>query len=221
MKIQFYSIFFFTLFTFISCSEETTHGRTSFPDIRVSEYIFDSGQGYIFYPETPFEIRIEDYDENEFYSYTNIVFRGWAVAKEIKLSDDKIRTDIRDYLYDKYPGDLSIENPVTDFIREDFQNIKIYSNKDFNKVKAGESLNRFFDITTRLVVHNKDKYTVSDGDISGQKTFNDCFVPVNLQIKLKSSPQQTDKYDFFIEIKTDKRLYAGKIISVSLNGTFQ
>lgn len=218
MRIQFYSIFFFILFISISCSDEITHSRSAFTDIRVSEYVFNSEQGYIFYPETPFEVRIEDYDENKFYSYTDIVFQGWADAKETKLSDDKIRTDIRDYLYNKYPGNLSIENPVADFIREDLQSIKIYSNRSFNTIKSGESLNQFFDITTRLVIFSKSKYTVYDGDILKQKSFDNTFVPLGVKVKLKSPPQKTDKYDFFIEIKTDKYLYSSKIISVSLNG---
>ena len=35
------------LFVFSSCSEEITHSRTAFPDIWVSEYVFNDEQGYV------------------------------------------------------------------------------------------------------------------------------------------------------------------------------
>jgi len=212
MNIKYLIVFVLLLIS--SCSEEISHGRTSFPDIRVTEYQYKDELIYNFYPETPFGPLIDDFEEDKFYAYNDIVFQGWANGEEIKLSNEKIRTDVREYLYDNSPE--YIENVVAEFIHEDLLDLKIYSNQDFNSVKAGESLNHLFEVSSRLIIHKKNKFIVFDGNILDKSKLNNSFVPFGLKIRLQSPPKIANKYDFFIEVKTNNKLFTSKIITVSL-----
>lgn len=203
------------LFVCSSCTEEITHGRTTFQDIIVRAYEFKDGKQYVFSPRTPVGLLIIDFDENAPYSYDQIMFRGWVDAKIGKLKDEQIRKDVTNYLYNKYP-DL-IDNVEVYFVQENFESIKIYSDKDFNGVKAGESLNKFFEVESRLVQFQKGKYSLFDGNILKNNSYKDTFIPATIDIRLKTKPINAGIYNFYIETKIGEgNKFNSKIITVNI-----
>lgn len=196
-----------------SCKDDVKKGRTTFPDIIVRTYQFVDKKQFSFTIRTPYGVTIDDFDENNIYSYTDVMFRGWVDANIIQINDQQIQKDVTNYLYNNYPD--YIENVEVGFIREKLKSIKIYSDKDFNGVKAGSSLNKYFVMNSRLVQYRKAKYVLFDGDILEAQFNINTFIPAWFDLKLKVRPNRSDIYNFFVEMETEEnQKFVSKIISI-------
>ncbi len=210
---KFFTLFIFILFCF-SCKETTTYGRTEFPDIYIKSYILKELKGFNFIYNSKSNGTIE-VDYGKVYLSSEISFLGEALAHRTYEKNDKLNSDIISYLYSlDY-----IDNQFIDYLINTFESIKIFSDEDFNGVKAGENLNSFFIVTGDFILYKDKKYSIFNKNILETSYIQEgkLLFPLNMKISLKVPPKRIDRYKFYLELRTtDGEVYSSMIADIPL-----
>ncbi|MDR0713100.1 MAG: hypothetical protein LBF89_02415 [Bacteroidales bacterium] len=158
-------------------------------------YLSDNGKSTI--------LRSEDgkdrYAHDEFYFVGELT--DYASAQKNKEIEDAIE----DYYYEmaKENPDFTVRDAVyycTDLINE----INIYSDKNFNGIAAGQSLNSHFVVVGDFISRMDNQYVAFyTGNILESNLLKEgnLVFPREFYILLKNTPEVEDTYTFYMEIK--------------------
>lgn len=187
------NIIFALLLLCISCDKESSEPRVIFKAIELTD---QNNISFSYFKKNNGSLEPEG---NKSYNYNDIYWGGEVVNENfVEVFDEKMYSDLVRQLDSE-----NIEHNISvSYLTNKIQAVKIYSDKRFRDVDAGESLNQFFLMYGSFVYFSQNRYRLIIGDVLNDANikYENLLFSVFFNIELNSPPLIADKYSFTLEL---------------------
>jgi hypothetical protein len=198
----------------VSCKKDGEEKRESNFAIEVPIKYDSSKSGFNFYLKENGNTILRPEDVKDRYVYDEFYFAGelsdYANAQKNQEIEDAIEEhffQLAKEMSEKEPSVPQVHRGTVYYCTNIINDIKIYCDKDFNGIAAGQSLNSHFIIVGNFIAKIDNKYiafyleNILEGDLLKE---GNLIFPREFYMQLKNAPEVEDVYTFHIEIKGDE-----------------
>jgi hypothetical protein len=150
-------------------------------------------------------------DAKDRYVYDEIYFTGELSSYADAQKNKEIENAIEEYFFklakemaEKEPDIPQVHRGTVYYCTDIINSIKIYCDKEFNGITAGQPLNSLFAVNGDFIAKIDNKYVafymenILESDLLKESKL---IFPREFSIRLKNAPEVEDVYTFYIEIK--------------------